>query len=556
MADTIKEFLVALGFKIDQDGANKFQGAIAGATTKAVALGAASIAAASAVTASVAKIAEAYNDLYFSSIKAGDSVRSVRVHQEGMRAIGINAEAASAQLEGLNLQLKFDPGKTALLNYMGIQTAGRQTKVIFEDLIGTLKRYYDQGPLGAALARNFASQFGIAESDLLKMFLMTEKNAEAQARYAAKLNATGLDVDQLAKRSNTFFLALQGLEQSLGLNAQIVADKWLPAMTDAVGFLESASDWVARLSKETDGWSSTVVSLTAALGGLQAFGWLLGMLGLKGAAAAIGGTAAAGASAIPAVAGGIGLGLAAHKADWSSLKLTGQFTEDFPAIMRTLFGGGAGAGGGDSGGGAAGGPKTRAIGGKATAASVIDYFVSKGWSREQAAGIAANLHAESGFKPGATGDGGRAYGVAQWHPDRQAAFRAWLGKDIRGSTVDEQLAFVHHELTQGGEKRAGARLRGARTAGEAGAIVSTDYERPRDVFGEATKRAQLANQMFNAPMAAPGAAGAGNQNTVNATVTVNAGTADPEQVGRAVRREVEDYARWSNATSNGQGTIR
>lgn len=131
------------------------------------------------------------------------------------------------------------------------------------------------------------------------------------------------------------------------------------------------------------------------------------------------------------------------------------------------------------------------------AARVVQYFVSLGWSRAQAAGIAANLQAESGFDPAIVGDGGLAYGIAQWHPPRQADFERAFGKSIKGTTVDEQLAFVHWELNNT-EQRAGMLLRACTTAAEAGDCVSRYYERPEDREGEARKRAALATQIEQA----------------------------------------------------------
>lgn len=135
-------------------------------------------------------------------------------------------------------------------------------------------------------------------------------------------------------------------------------------------------------------------------------------------------------------------------------------------------------------------------GGKADrAAQALAYFQSMGWSPAQAAGIVANIREESGFDPTIPGDGGQAYGLAQWHPDRQAKFKAFAGKDIRKSSFEDQLAFIQHELTKGDERPAGERLRGARTGAEAGAIVSRYYERPLDRDREAMERGQLAQKV-------------------------------------------------------------
>ncbi|MCI0152198.1 phage tail tape measure protein [Paraburkholderia sediminicola] len=79
----------------------------------------------------------------------------------------------------------------------------------------------------------------------------------------------------------------------------------------------------------------------------------------------------------------------------------------------------------------------------------VASLMKMGWSKEQAAGLAANLNFESGLRPNIVGDSGAAYGIGQWHADRQAEFKRAFGHDMRGSTLDEQLQFVHYELTRG-----------------------------------------------------------------------------------------------------------
>lgn len=127
----------------------------------------------------------------------------------------------------------------------------------------------------------------------------------------------------------------------------------------------------------------------------------------------------------------------------------------------------------------------------------LKFFTSKeggNWSPEQAAGIVANLEAESGFKHTAIGDSGKAFGIGQWHPDRQAKFKQKFGKDIRQSSYQEQLAFVNWELNNN-ESSAGKKLRQSKSANQAGAIVSRYYERPAAVEAEAMKRSAMAQNI-------------------------------------------------------------
>lgn len=99
------------------------------------------------------------------------------------------------------------------------------------------------------------------------------------------------------------------------------------------------------------------------------------------------------------------------------------------------------------------------------------------------------------MKTGAVGDGGKAYGLAQWHPDRQASFQREFGKDIRQASFEEQLKFVCHELLRGDEKRAGRELLSQHTAAGAAAAVSRYYERPANTAQEMDTRANIAQQL-------------------------------------------------------------
>lgn len=172
-----------------------------------------------------------------------------------------------------------------------------------------------------------------------------------------------------------------------------------------------------------------------------------------------------------------------------------------------------------------------------TAGSIMNYFQRMGWTREQAAGITANLQKESSLNPGAVGDGGKAYGLAQWHPDRQAAFKQWAGKDIRQSTLAEQLAFVHYELTRGAERAAGNALRGTTSARAAGAVVSSEYERPRNRVGEMIERGSAAHGLMNDSRIGGGGGRAVSIKS-ESNITIH-GATDPKATGKAVERGVD-----------------
>lgn len=154
----------------------------------------------------------------------------------------------------------------------------------------------------------------------------------------------------------------------------------------------------------------------------------------------------------------------------------------------------------------------------------IAYFMSQGWTHAQAVGLAANIEMESAWNESNVGDGGNAYGLGQWHADRQADFAKWAGRDIRGSSFEQQLAFMQYELTQGKEQAAGRALRATSGYGAAGSTVSRRYERPRAADWDASRRAALAETI--------GRQSAGRSETNVGTVTINTQATDANGIAR------------------------
>lgn len=158
-------------------------------------------------------------------------------------------------------------------------------------------------------------------------------------------------------------------------------------------------------------------------------------------------------------------------------------------------GGGGGATGGSSAGAGAGGGAANAassvlnqfsgigsgsaMGGGAAAlapgtgveAQAWNYFAGKGLKPHQIAGIMGNIDAESGFNPNAVGDGGRAHGLFQHHPDRRMGIDGFLGDPTK------QLDLAWSEL-QGSESGVLKRLLASNNVEEATAAF-TGFERPQ-----------------------------------------------------------------------------
>jgi hypothetical protein len=139
---------------------------------------------------------------------------------------------------------------------------------------------------------------------------------------------------------------------------------------------------------------------------------------------------------------------------------------------------------------------------QAAARTAYQDWLDLGMAPHVAAGLTANEYEESGFDPkvytGARrGDGSKALGAFQWHPDRQAAIERQFGKPITAMTPTEQRRALAWEMSDTGpEARAGQEIARGRNAEEAGQLVSKYLLRPYDPTGQvAARRGRLAARM-------------------------------------------------------------
>lgn len=503
--DVMKEFLVSLGFKVDKQGMKSFTDGVDGATRAVKNLVTAITGASLAVAAGVSAFASNLEGLYFASQRVGSSATSIKSAEYAARDLGASASEARGSLESMARFLRENPGGEAFLKGIGVQT---------RDANGELRDTADlMAGLGNRLrsmpwyqAKQYAGILGIDDNTL---------RAITSGEFGRKLEENrkrlaGSGLDQATKDAHAFMEALRGLMlqfESFSIqfqaalmkrlgpelasfsewfekNAPAIADRLseitialLDLVQEAVPYLKAVWQWFVDLDKATDGWSTKIIAVTVLMNALGATALVAGVLRLAGAFLSLGtsiagaGAAAAGAGAIATLATGLGAAL------YSSSLNEGE--DDIVHRRRMAEDAAAG----------------ELPGGTDMAYRIIQFFQGLGWTEDQATGITANLSAESGFNPSAVGDGGKAYGIAQWHPDRQANFKEWAGKDIRQATLEDQLRFVNYELTQGAEVAAGKLLRAADNARDAGAVVSRYYERPAQADAEAARRGNAAAQL-------------------------------------------------------------
>lgn len=121
---------------------------------------------------------------------------------------------------------------------------------------------------------------------------------------------------------------------------------------------------------------------------------------------------------------------------------------------------------------------------------VINFFMNKGLTENQARGILGNLLQESNGNPNAINKTSGAYGIAQWLGDRK---KNLFYRYNNTPTLDQQLEYIWEELNLN-EKPALEKLLQTDTIAEATRAFANHYERAGKNEMNINRRIQLAYQ--------------------------------------------------------------
>ncbi|EMC5374820.1 hypothetical protein ACIQSG_001663 [Klebsiella pneumoniae] len=212
-AETLKDFLISLGFKVDEAGARKFDAIVAGTTLKAIELGVKVEAAALSVVAFTAKIASGLDDLYWASQRTGATVEGIKQIGYAVSQVGGSVDGARGSLENLARFMRNNPGAEGFLNRLGVQTRDasgnmRDMATIFTGVGQRLSSmpYYREN--------QYAQMLGLDENTLMAM---RRGIGEYMGQYNAMKKAIGFNPDQAAAASNRFMTSLRSLSEAASM---------------------------------------------------------------------------------------------------------------------------------------------------------------------------------------------------------------------------------------------------------------------------------------------------------------------------------------------------
>ncbi|MBD8451882.1 hypothetical protein [Serratia rubidaea] len=264
-AETIKDYLISLGFQVDESGAKKFDSVISGTAVKVVGLGLKVEAAALSVVGFTAKIAKGLDDLYWASQRTGATVQGIKQIGYAVSQVGGSVDAARGSLENLARFVRTSPGAEGFLNRLGVQTrdASGNMRDMASVFTGVGQRL---SSMPYYRANQYAQMLGIDENTLMAM---RRGIGQFSAEYTAMSKAIGFNADRAAVASNRFMTSLR----EFGTMAGMARDKIGATLSDG---LSGSLDNLRR--QILNNFPKIEAGITAGAKGIIALGEMVGRL--------------------------------------------------------------------------------------------------------------------------------------------------------------------------------------------------------------------------------------------------------------------------------------
>lgn len=215
MNNTIKEFLVGLGFQIDEAGLRKFTDSITSASLRTAAFGAAMVAASGLIVKGISSVANEFTELDLLAQKYNSTASEIDDFVDAAEMVGVGGDTAKQALASMNkvvgeASMGIGRGKV-VLEKLGIAAKDASGKVrptveVMSDLQAKLATM-DRGQAMAMMEK-----LGL-DPQMLRMFNGELGDlAMIQSEMSANDKSVGLDFEKAVAESKAFNKAMIGMK--------------------------------------------------------------------------------------------------------------------------------------------------------------------------------------------------------------------------------------------------------------------------------------------------------------------------------------------------------
>lgn len=241
-SEVLREYLIRLGFQIDQRGQRNFDTATVNIQKRVMGIAQAVTAVTGAATAMVVSYTRDMEKMYYASRKAEAPVAALNNLAYGYRQIGLDGKQAIATVEGIARSMRSNPGLTALLKDLGVPVQGRTKDQVLLDLVGALRKMPEH------IAIQYGNLFGI-DPDQLK--LLTEgydKLLAAEKQRQMMTQGLNIETEAAAKAAVEYANALDKVTERAKILFSVISVGMLPYFKQMTSNLDEMLKSMTRVA--------------------------------------------------------------------------------------------------------------------------------------------------------------------------------------------------------------------------------------------------------------------------------------------------------------------
>lgn len=234
----LREYLVALGFRIDERRQRTVNDTLVSLDKRAQVLGRSLLGAGAAAVTLATVFTRSMERLFYNARYADTTVASLQNMEFAGRNVGLAGGEMTQGLKSMAQALRSNPGLVGLLDKLGVPVKGRTMDRVMLDFVRATKS------MPPFIAQQYAEMFGISPEMLFNMQQGLDKMEAAVKVRAQMAKDMGVDTEKLAQDSVEVSNIWRGLTEQASLFGQAVLSDALPKIREVAGVShEVLLDW-------------------------------------------------------------------------------------------------------------------------------------------------------------------------------------------------------------------------------------------------------------------------------------------------------------------------
>lgn len=225
-SNVLREYLISVGFRIDETKVNGFNKTVVGLDAVVSRLGKGLAAAGASAVAMVTQFSYQMEKLYYASHRANTTVGNLQALEYAGKSLGLGAGTMAGAVENMARAMRSNPGISAMIESLtGKPTEGRDTADVLMDIVDALSK------MEPYVAQQYGSMLGL-DADTLNVLVRHKEELRTLAdQRKGMADAAGVDADKAAQAAKYYAQTLREIGEQLGLLKDAAAVALLPIFT-------------------------------------------------------------------------------------------------------------------------------------------------------------------------------------------------------------------------------------------------------------------------------------------------------------------------------------